>query len=244
MWTFKGKYTGEAKDYIRQRDKKMFWITGGIIFALFMAVGGGLAVYAPDMAVLSWSLSAGMIVLFGLALFLIYLLSKPKCEIEITNDGMRGYYNGRNFDYTFFRLDGFEYRDGFIVVKQRKFVVCVLQRELLTGGDWEQLLDTLKDIQARADSDDPVFQIDEPQTEFVAATVVSKRLYTHYEQNGLLQLPETVTRFFVTFAPQGGESVEFEVSKEMYDGVGEGQEGTLVTVGGNFFDFGDGEDVA
>lgn len=51
------------------------------------------------------------------------------------------------------------------------------------------------------------------------------------------------TNFFITFKLDDGSEVEYPVTEELFQKTSENQSGTLVTVNGNFFDFGDGEDV-
>ena len=89
--------------------------------------------------------------------------------------------------------------------------------------------------ETEATLDDP---IELPPAEAVDATVLSK----HWEiaKNG--RRTGNVA-FFITFATEDGEA-EHEVTKEMFDRLTEGDTGMLVTVEGNFFDFGDGEDIS
>jgi hypothetical protein len=48
----------------------------------------------------------------------------------------------------------------------------------------------------------------------------------------------------VAFLTDEGEELVFEIPQEIYDRIEEGQYGTLITVNGNFFDFGDGEEIS
>ena len=52
-----------------------------------------------------------------------------------------------------------------------------------------------------------------------------------------------VSSFFVTFFTEDGETVEYPIPEEIFLQIEKGQESTLVTVDGQFFDFGDGEDA-
>ena len=52
-----------------------------------------------------------------------------------------------------------------------------------------------------------------------------------------------VSSFFVTFFTEDGETVEYPVPREIFERLEKGQESTLVTIDGEFFDFGDGEDA-
>lgn len=49
--------------------------------------------------------------------------------------------------------------------------------------------------------------------------------------------------YFVTFLTEDGETVEYDVPREIFLQIEKGQESTLVTVDGKFFDFSDGESV-
>ena len=49
--------------------------------------------------------------------------------------------------------------------------------------------------------------------------------------------------FYVTFKTENDEEIEYPVRQEIWEGIAEYQEGTLVLVNGNFFDFGDGQEI-
>ena len=73
------------------------------------------------------------------------------------------------------------------------------------------------------------------------ARVVAKRIQHGYA--GSSKMPQYATGFIVTFLSEDDETLEFSVSEEMFESLQEQQTGMLVTSDGNFFDFGDGEDV-
>lgn len=75
----------------------------------------------------------------------------------------------------------------------------------------------------------------------VGARVLSKR--TDKEYVGSVKTPSYHPLFFVTFETDEGEIKEYSVSKEMFDEIYEDQTSTLLTVDGDFFYFGDGEDI-
>jgi hypothetical protein len=52
-----------------------------------------------------------------------------------------------------------------------------------------------------------------------------------------------VFEYYVTFELENGEEMEHKISQELYEILNEGQTGTLVLFNGNFFSFGDGEDI-
>lgn len=52
-----------------------------------------------------------------------------------------------------------------------------------------------------------------------------------------------VSSYFVTFFTEDGDTVEYPVPEELFLAIEKGQESTLVTIDGDFFDFGDGEDA-
>ena len=79
------------------------------------------------------------------------------------------------------------------------------------------------------------------ETEAIGARVISKDFES--KVNGTKYVRHS-SSFFVTFLTDDGEKKEFKVARELFDRLYEDQTGTLVTVNGNFFDFGDGEDMA
>ena len=84
----------------------------------------------------------------------------------------------------------------------------------------------------------------EPEYIFKQAKITAMRNYVYYQQNlGFPQMPQKVDEYYVTFLNEDGEEKEYPVSQEFFYNVVKGEEGTLITVNGNFFDFGDGVDV-
>ncbi|MBQ7011150.1 MAG: DUF2500 family protein [Clostridia bacterium] len=87
---------------------------------------------------------------------------------------------------------------------------------------------------------------DHPDTEpyeltAVEATVCQKRICG--EHVGPSKLPKYATIYEMTFVTEDGSKVSYNVSEELYESTPEGKAGTLVTQNGEFFDFGDGEDI-
>ena len=80
----------------------------------------------------------------------------------------------------------------------------------------------------------------EPEYEFVKARVLTKKASSYYAS---FRQPKRIDECKVVFLTETGEEKEFFVSKEFYQSIEENQEGTLVTVNGNFFDFGDGQEI-
>ncbi len=84
----------------------------------------------------------------------------------------------------------------------------------------------------------------EPEYIFKQAKITAMRNHVYYQQNlGFPQMPQKVDEYYVTFLNEDGEEKEYLVSQEFFYNVVKGEEGTLITVNGNFFDFGDGIDV-
>ena len=101
-------------------------------------------------------------------------------------------------------------------------------------------------IQARRQKRNPSIEeepievpVCQPQSEFLDVKVVGKRIHTEF--NGVRQVKSTFW-FLITFETTNGDRREFSVSQEYFEKIEEGQEGTLVIVNGNFFDFGEGEE--
>lgn len=75
----------------------------------------------------------------------------------------------------------------------------------------------------------------------VSASVVSRRGADEWSGNG--KVPTYHLGMYVTFIKTDGSKVEYAVSEEIYKKCIPGTVGMLVTMNGQFFDFGDGEDV-
>lgn len=95
--------------------------------------------------------------------------------------------------------------------------------------------------QAEAASSEDALQ--EPAgTKFVRAKVLQKKI-NHYYYKGL-NLPKNESSFALVFETEEGETEEYPVPQELFMQTEEGQEGTLVTINGMFFDFGEGQDIS
>ena len=84
----------------------------------------------------------------------------------------------------------------------------------------------------------------EPEYIFKQAKITAMRNHVSYRTNlAMPAMPTKIDEYFVTFLNEDGEEKEYPVSQEFFYNVAKGEEGTLITVNGNFFDFGDGIDV-
>ena len=84
----------------------------------------------------------------------------------------------------------------------------------------------------------------EPEYIFKQAKIVDMRNHVSYLTNlANPAMPSKLDEYFVTFLNEDGEEKEYPVSQEFFYNVVKGEEGTLITVNGNFFDFGDGVDI-
>lgn len=84
-------------------------------------------------------------------------------------------------------------------------------------------------------------EIETPEPEFFEAKALRKRVHIYYVSE--LNIPKSVTEYFITFLLETGEEREFSLSKEMFEKIEEGEESTLVLLNNMFFDFGEGEEV-
>ena len=85
----------------------------------------------------------------------------------------------------------------------------------------------------------------EPEYAFFNAKVVGARKYVYNQMDWAMpMLPAQVDEYYATFLLEAGEEIEYKISEELFFTLTEGEEGTLVTVNGNFFDFGSGEEIA
>ena len=73
------------------------------------------------------------------------------------------------------------------------------------------------------------------------AKALKKRVHIYYAAE--INIPKSVTEYWIKFLLENGDEQEFSVSQEMFEKITEGQEGTLVLLNDLFFDFGDGEDI-
>ena len=86
----------------------------------------------------------------------------------------------------------------------------------------------------------------EPEYSFFNAKVVAARKYVYNQMDwSMPMLPAQVDEYYATFLLlETGEKKEYKIPEELFYTLTEGEEGTLVTVNGNFFDFGSGEEIA
>ena len=83
--------------------------------------------------------------------------------------------------------------------------------------------------------------IETPEPEFFQAKALRKRVHIYYISE--LNIPRSVTEYFITFLLETGEERELSLSQEMFEKIEEGQESTLVLLNDMFFDFGEGEPI-
>jgi hypothetical protein len=240
MWAFKGAYSGEAIAYVRELKKKQakifsieFSVLCAVIFTMMEVMMGTGELWSILVCI-----GGGLLTIFFVNLVIwIDYWRIPNCDVEIQNDGfyLHGSYGTASF--AFYKIQGIEYYDDFIVIKPQ----VVLQKDLLIEGDWEALKTLLEKVEKSLETDNPMYQIEEPTAEFFDATVSSKRIYKRFV--GEVRMQRAVYEYFVTFVLENGEEREYEVGQEWYEKIGEGETATLVLVNGNFFSFGEGEEL-
>ena len=244
MWTFKGTYSGEAKAYVKRAEKKLY-----VVFSVILGVVLLGLIVIPTM-IFGEDLTIKLIILGGVfgiialeaVVMLIAYMAETQCTIEIVRDNVTMYLSKSNpLSFSFYYADKIEIYNDCIVISKGN--TCVLQKELLVEGDWEELKALLKKVKESLDTEEPMYQIEEPETEFFEATVKGKRIYEKFVHRVSIHVAEGVFQFFVTFQLENDEEMEFEIGQEWYEKLEKGQTGTLVLVGGNFFDFGDGEEM-
>ena len=178
MWVFDGKYTGEAKAYLKAKEKKKMKITL-LIFSIIVAIiyiGMGIYFESFLIAFFGW-LGTMLFLLF--ALFLVYK-REPKCRVEIKNDGFSVYGENGNWSTAFYKMGKIEEYEEFILLELPPNGEILLQKDLLIEGDLEELKALLKKVEESLDTDNPMYQIDAPTTEFFEATVKGKRIYEKF----------------------------------------------------------------
>lgn len=242
MWRFQGKYTGEAKAYIQQKRKKETTIASItfsvlcvlIIWILRIVLGG-----EDDVYTLICVVSGAFALLLLNAVLWINYKREPQSKIEIDNDGFTVETVDGKVTFAIFSIEKIEYYENFIAINEK----TVLQKELLIDGDWAELENFLKRVEENMDTEEPVYQIEEPQAEFFNATVKSKRIYEKFVGKVSVQALVGVFEYFVTFLLEDNREMEFQIGQALYEKLQEEQTGTLVLVNGQFFDFGDGEEI-
>lgn len=246
MWAFQGKYTGEVKLQLQAKKKKEFkifaWCIG--VFILVMLIVPVVALGFDDIGAIA--IIDGFVLIMGAALFLIlyfYYSREPKCDIKIDNGGFSVRSSEANYSFAFYNIQEMEFCDDFIVVKPQVNAKIILQKELLVQGDWDELKDFLKKVEDSLETEDPVFQIDEPETECFTATVKDKRIYERFVTGVSMATPVGKFEYYGTFVLENGEEREFSLGQEWFEKLEAGKTGSLILINGNFFAFDDGEEI-
>ena len=81
----------------------------------------------------------------------------------------------------------------------------------------------------------------EPEFRSVGARVIGVGQFHSY--NGSPKMLKYKMLYRVAFMTDEGKELVFEIPEEIHERISEGQHGNLITVNGNFFDFGDGEEI-
>lgn len=244
MWTFKGYYTGEAKAYVQKIQKKHAIIESIILSVVCLVFGLAVPfILSLDVSVKDTSFIIGATcgvlgaLISSFIIFLCYIIRSPKTEIDIINDGIKCTEVGARSLLPFYSIRSIEFYDEFIAIDKK----LVLQKDLLVKGEWEELLIFLKEVEESLDTDNPIYQIEEPETQFIQATVKSKRIFKRFV--GEVRVPNAVYDYFATFLLEDREEAEFKIGQELYETIEQGDAGTLVLINGKVFSFGEGEDI-
>ena len=197
--------------------------------------------FAQENIIFLWIVLSGFLVTLLLVNVVLYIVSKgkPKCKIEIRNDGFYIDNGNGQISLVFYKLQDLCYFDDYITFNKD----YVLEKALLVKGDWDELVALLKKVEASLDSDEPMYQIEEPETLFYEATVKEKRIFQKFVTGVSAVTPVGMFEYFILFDLGENGEAEYEVSQEWYEKITEMQVGTLVIVNGRFFSFGDGEEM-
>lgn len=245
MWLFEGYHSGEAKEYLVAQLKKAFK-KFSIIFSIFYTIiflimAIVLVIIDIDFIwfdLLGWLLS---LLLGNGILYIVYAcqMRKPKSKIEIRNDGFYIDTVNGQVSLVFYKIQDVCYFDDFIVLNKQ----YVLEKALLVKGDWNEVVELLQKVEASLDTDEPMYQIEEPETIFYQATVIEKRIFEKFITGVSAVTPVGLFEYFILFDLGENGEAEYQVSQEWYEQISEKQTGTLVIVNGRFFSFGDGEEM-
>lgn len=110
---------------------------------------------------------------------------------------------------------------------------------------WISIKTIISDIDDRKDRQKLLQQMEEP-LELPPAEAIGARVIAKYEEiakGGSSHTPKHFISYCMTFLTDNGETVTYKVSQEIYLRYNEYDTATLVTVDGEFFYFGEGEDV-
>lgn len=121
MWSFKGEYTGEAKAYIREKQKKeiKLWAVG----LFFMSLIGSSIIASlyikENLIYVIISFFATFLVISAINVLGIFLEYRklPKCAININNDGFEVYAYGKWCSLPFYKIEEITEYDDFIALK-------------------------------------------------------------------------------------------------------------------------------
>ena len=80
----------------------------------------------------------------------------------------------------------------------------------------------------------------EPEYEFEQAQVIERKKLVYYAG---VKMPKQIVECKVVFLLERGATMTCYLREEIFDKIKDNQRGTLVTVNGNFFDFGEGEEI-
>jgi len=83
-------------------------------------------------------------------------------------------------------------------------------------------------------------KLEEEKVVYRQAKAVKKRIHIYYTS---IKQPKSVMQYWVKFSFDDGTEKEYEISKQIFDRIEEGEDGTLVLYNGVFFDFGAGEEI-
>ena len=122
------------------------------------------------------------------------------------------------------------------------FFVVIAMAVLLLVCMAKQHLKTKAQNEAMAEELEAEYEL--PSVDAVNAVVLNKDIVM--EKN--VVSPEKIVRthkliYNVQFSTEDGNIVEYDVPQELFDYVNIGRHGTLATIDGEFFDFGDGEEI-
>ena len=237
MWVFKGCYTGDAKAYRQAKEKKSIGVLMTVFSIVIMAIGIPMAIFLGegDPTLTAILLCTGIGAMLAVDCILAFCYKRNfSLEIRITNDGFEIFGIGGNIAFPFYKIAPVEYYDEFIVVRGK----VVLQKDLLCEGDWDELKNTLKRIEKSLDTEEPIYQLESPETDFFDAVVCSKRIFKSF--SGWVQAPTSKLHYFASFRLPSGDVQEYEIGQELYESISEGERGILVLVNGSFFAFSDG----
>lgn len=249
MFKFEGEITGGARDYLIKKHAVLYFLISLILFIVLDVVLSFIPFgyfFLPVLLVLC--------IVFYAVLRAMVRSEFPR-TIEINDYEFIIRYKDRDMSIPIFRLIKIIDFSDFYAFEFEQKIPLAVPKDILVQGSMEEFENFFKgkivqegeepaaDLETNSADEQPFIPPTAPQGEFVSARVISKRIAHTYDRSRGIYMKESEYYGIITFLLGDGKEVEYAVPPELYERCEENQVGTLVTVNGKFFDFGQGEEI-